>query len=100
MSDTQERPLAVPDTSSSTFQAPTGGFVLEADVPMPAQSGTTSARLYPWHDMQVGQSFFVGYRMKNPRAAIVGAMDSTKFKLEYRRTSENDVDGVRFWRTA
>lgn len=67
-------------------------------------------RLYPWHDMEVGDSFFVAIPVeanalaeRNLRATIYNsgrnmmAQSDLNYSLSVRKVVENDVKGFRAW---
>jgi hypothetical protein len=91
--------ISAPHTGVTTLPGAASAIVLEDNVPMPEESERPQNPVfYPWQKMLVGQSFFVPRRMKNPRATLVRAQQSTGFKLTHRVVTENGVRGVRFWR--
>ena len=69
-------------------------IVIDKDIPIPRRRSQNEQ--YPWHDLQVGDSFFVaGAKLKSLRSS------SSQMK---RKTNHNylvrEVDGgVRVWRT-
>lgn len=94
---------------------------IEDNVPIPdGAPGERTSMAYPWPTMQVGQSFFVPKRMKNPTTLVARAQLSTGFKFSWRRLVErvgdppsppeegqeavpdtrSTVEGVRFWRVS
>jgi hypothetical protein len=88
-----------PRTGLTMLSGASSSIVIEDDVPMPGESERPqNPTVYPWLRMAVGQSFFVPRKMKNPRATLVRAQQSTGFKFAHRVITENSVRGVRFWR--
>lgn len=95
-------------------------FEVQQGIPIPPQAPSAVVNLYPWAEMEVGDSFFVPVEMKNPRALCAKAEERyAGRRYEFRRTRETDPDwapeetepvqdpevpplvrGVRIWRTA
>lgn len=79
-------------------------YPIDKGVPIPpinkAYKGSTNP-VYPWHRMEIGDSFFVG----DARTNIVTRMacqTSARFPMKFtcRTLTENGVRGVRVWRVA
>lgn len=88
-----------PHTGLTTLSGQSSAIVIEDNVPMPGESERPqNPTFYPWPKMGIGQSFFVPRKMKNPRATLVRAQQSTGFSFAHRVITENGVRGVRFWR--
>lgn len=89
------------DTSPSIPQRLDGrgaGIVVEKNIPMPGQGRNC---IYPWRAMEVGDSFFVpGKTAREMSAGKSIAQRLTTFKFTQRSVVENEVKGVRIWRTA
>lgn len=59
--------------------------------------------IYPFAEMKVGQSFFVGESQRNPKSVMTAASAIQKkieSKFVTRTVTENGKAGVRVWRTA
>jgi hypothetical protein len=69
-------------------------ITIDKDIPLPRHKG-----VYPFPEMEVGDSFFT----KKTRRMISGIARYWAKKLDYtfatRDVVENDVEGVRIWRT-
>lgn len=63
-------------------------------IPLPATSGR---RLYPWHELEVGQSFLATGGTKNSVAAGASAFGK---KLGRKFRTSKVQGGIRVWRTA
>lgn len=69
-------------------------FKIEKDIKMPVKNGNL---MYPWDQMQVGDSFLLGLEHKISTASSSAAQYSKRHpevKFSCRKTRE----GVRFWR--
>jgi hypothetical protein len=68
-------------------------------IPDPVKSGRT---IYPWHAMEIGDSFFVSLdTVKTMRAQVTWANRRHAPKnFQCRVVEENGVKGERIWRTA
>jgi hypothetical protein len=104
--DDEEAALPETPEGSEDDDEPAGLYAVSIDdgVPMPPPSPRTGVSVgYPWARLQVGQSFFIPRRMKNPRSATAKAEEKTGFRFEWRRTQEKVAgtvtSGVRMWRT-
>jgi hypothetical protein len=73
-----------------------GGIVIEKNVPIPTKSRGSSL---PFHQMEVGDSFFVIRSATGAKGAIKKAQEALNFKFTYRTVTEQGVKGVRIWRT-
>jgi hypothetical protein len=75
-------------------------FTVEKNVSMPEEILPTNTK-YPWHEMQVGDSFFVPHLKRNTsmnlRTAIRAANKRLTPKVFVFRLVEG---GTRIWRTA
>jgi hypothetical protein len=86
-------------------------MIIDTDVPLPDEakdlfrSKGTRGSIYPFHDMEVGQSVF--YPMNGAAAidrhpAYMAAATIQKRYPDYRFTgrtvTENDIRGIRIWR--
>lgn len=71
---------------------------IEKEVPLPANSGRGRGRLYPFHDMEVGDSFLV----KDKKIAVVcrSIMYFRRKHPEMQFTSRTIGNDVRVWRFA
>ena len=69
---------------------------IEKNVPVPDAVRLKERRKYPWHEMEVGDSFYVPKRSINAisRAAYEASRNGRKFRCR------SVDDGVRVWRLA
>ena len=77
-------------------------IAIDKGVPLPAlKGGKGPVPLYPWREMDVGDSFFVP-EAKTPRITgnAAGVAKRTGFKFSVRAVTENGVKGVRVWRVS
>ena len=78
---------------------------IEANIPVPAEyvDGRHTKRKYPFHDMQVGDSFFVPASVQRSKivrnAAEWHANRYGKRMIVRVETDPTGVDGCRVWRT-
>lgn len=96
-----------PPTNIQPEAKPT--FEVEKGVAPPTDGRTGSAKKYPWHDMEIGDSFFVPFpagTVQKLSAAAHGAIH-TQPKLYGRRyrtatikDEHGNKTGVRVWRVA
>jgi hypothetical protein len=130
VSSTTTQETTAVKTATAAVKTATGGFAIEAGVPMPSISGRgRTGTAYPFDKMEPGHSFFVPNSEDKPNAAkslastvssataryAVPAPDgSTKTnrkgevvpvmvetrKFVVRSVEENGVKGARVWRTA
>jgi hypothetical protein len=130
VSSTTTQEIAAVETAAAAPVTATGGFVVEANVPMPSISGRgRTGTTYPFDKMEPGNSFFVPNDESKPNAAkslastvssataryaVPAADGSTKAnkageqvpvmvetrKFVVRSVEENGVKGARVWRTA
>ena len=100
-------------------------FKIEDSIPVPTISGRgRGGNVYPFDQLEVGQSFFVegektiapstisaataryavpaedGATKTNKKGEVVPVMVKTRIFLGRRKVEENGVKGVRVWRTA
>jgi hypothetical protein len=70
---------------------------IDKNIPIPARNGGRG-RTYPFHNMEVGDSFFTT-RMRQARGAAYqhGNIHCMKF-VSRRQTSKEGKVGVRIWR--
>tara|TARA_R100000306_G_C4352963_1_gene131125 strand:+ start:352 stop:660 length:309 start_codon:yes stop_codon:yes gene_type:complete len=86
-------------------------YGIDRDVPL-AKSQNEGSRVYPWFDMEVGDSFFVPLDtgltgQKNLRASIYnagrnalmvrGMLQKDGYRVVVRKMVENGVVGLRAW---
>lgn len=75
-------------------------FKIEQGVEMPKnQSGRP--KLYPFHEMQTGDSFFIPLNGKTAAGAQRNVLSCAKkqgFLVSTRQVTENGSSGVRVWR--
>ena len=58
-----------------------------------------SCRRYPWKDMEIGDSFFIGGENRNRiNAAIAYANKKFAMKFSSRSRVEEGASGIRVWR--
>ena len=70
VSSTTTQETAAVETAAAAPVTATGGFAIEAGVPMPSISGRgRTGTAYPFDKMEVGQSFFVANSKDKPNAA-------------------------------
>lgn len=76
---------------------------VEQNIPIPKMA--SSRGLFPWHDMQVGDSFFApGYKTGNPSNGLKSFNASAGdeiipgSKWRVRSVVEDGVQGLRVWR--
>lgn len=71
-------------------------FKIEKGIPVPAK-GTGRASMYPWDDMEIGDSFFVKGKKSSALSATTKRIAKTRgFKFTVRQLE----GGVRVWRIA
>ena len=81
-----------PQTSPTPTSTTTSKFPIEKGIPMPKRLGRNK---YPWHAMEIGDSFLVTNLNRNSaHAAARKASESLGRVFKARQTS----DGVRIWR--
>lgn len=71
-------------------------FKIEKGIPLKQR------RSYPFEEMEVGDSFFVGFEEGNPnnvRAAVYSSASSYGSRHNKRFATRIQGDGVRVWRT-
>ncbi|CAB4123339.1 hypothetical protein UFOVP40_21 [uncultured Caudovirales phage] len=130
MTATSTQETAAVETAAAAPVTASGGFAIEAGVPMPSISGRgRTGTTYPFDKMEAGHSFFVPNSEDKPNAAkslastvssataryaVPAADGSTKAnkageqvpvmvetrKFVVRSVEENGVKGARVWRTA
>jgi hypothetical protein len=130
VSSTTTQETAAVETAAAAPVTASGGFAIEAGVPMPGISGRgRTGTAYPFDKMEPGNSFFVPNSEDKPNAAkslastvssatarysVPAADGSTKAnkageqvpvmvetrKFVVRSVTENGVAGARVWRTA
>lgn len=86
-------------------------YEIDRDVPL-AKTQNEGSRVYPWFDMEVGDSFFVpldtgSASQKNLRASIYnsgrnalmgrGMLQKDGYRVVVRKMVENGVVGLRAW---
>ena len=71
-------------------------FKIEKGVPLPVGAGTQGHAVYPFRQMEVGDSFFVPNPKPNTVHSAVGSFK--KRNPEYRFAVRNQDGGVRVWR--
>lgn len=71
---------------------------IDKGIPMP-ESGAGRKRIYPFHELAVGDSFFApNTTHANVNGPAQRARQQTGRKFALRKVTENGVDGVRVWR--
>lgn len=67
---------------------------IEKGIPVPLGAGSSGKTIYPWCEMEVGDSFFV------PGGKAKGAGQANQDYAPKRFASRKEDGGVRFWRIA
>ena len=69
---------------------------IQKNIPIPIRS--KGFHKYPWHEMAVGDSFFIAY----PTRAIFSRKQQKLYKMRItsRNVTENNVKGRRYWMVA
>jgi hypothetical protein len=86
-------------------------ITIDKGVPIPsAGRGSGAPRMYPWHEMEPGDSFFVpgakrDYNDKRPGVdrqfgIAIGKKLIPGSKWATRAVTENGINGVRVWRVS
>ena len=78
-------------------------ITIQKNVPRPNPNQKRGISIYPWKEMQVGDSFFVpspGNGKKNPISggAVGAAARRLRIKLSTRAVRERGKKGIRVWR--
>ena len=83
-------------------------ITIEKNVPLP-QGATSPSNKYPWHSMDVGDSFFyptndMTKRQNAMHSSVnyyraVNHFSRDEFSITTRRRIENGVEGIRVWRS-
>lgn len=66
---------------------------IEKNIPIPTKASAGRKSMFPWEDMQVGDSFFVSEHKSPPSAPSRVRKEGMKF------TSRSVDGGFRVWRT-
>lgn len=72
-----------------------GSVVIEQGIPAPLRTGSGRKRIYPWLEMEIGDSFIVGDG--NPRRMFSIASIASK-RHGMRFACASTTEGVRVWR--
>lgn len=73
---------------------------IDTNIPVPVKSQTHALTKYPWKELKVNESFFIPDKTKimmSPQ--IVNVKRKLNIKLYAENTTENNIKGVRIWRT-
>lgn len=73
-----------------------GSFIIDRDVPIPADDGRGRKSIYPFRDMLVGDSFFAINNVLRRAASLYGKRHNKVFTV--RKVTEDGVIGYRCWR--
>ena len=74
-------------------------FKIDKDVPIPKKRGGPGAQpKYPWHQMEVGDSFFAAAPLKAVLNAAGNWAHRHGVKFSGRAVTEDGVKGARVWR--
>lgn len=79
------------------------GFKIEKGIPAPDRHGGRGNPRFPFHDMEVGDSFLVplGEAPHKVRSVLSNAIAVFHLRNKPKRlTSKTTDDGIRVWRTA
>ena len=68
---------------------------IDKGVPMPADGRTAKNRKYPWHEMEVGDSFLLNSRKPGGNTSTYNTLLAPKHFV-----SRKTAAGSRVWRTA
>ena len=72
---------------------------IDKGVPIPKIDGLGRHHKYPWHDLNVGDSFFVPNATTRRFCSSVNRIQKTLgISMKCRTVTENDIKGVRIWR--
>ena len=76
-------------------------YQIDENIPLPTIARSGRSSIYPWYDMEVGDSFFVsGLTSNRFSSAAASAARRTGHKYTVRTVTEQDEPGVRGWRIA
>ena len=71
---------------------------IDKEIPMP-ESRSTGTSIYPFEDLEIGDSFFVPGKSRAQMDNACGHWRKKKgWKFTVERRTENDVIGARVWR--
>lgn len=72
---------------------------IDNNVPIPANAGRRGkGSMYPFSEMEVGDSFFVSRPQKTMTGSVSSAARKNSAKYTTRSVTENGVSGTRVWR--
>lgn len=70
-------------------------YSIDRGMPVPVAKSEMRLRLYPWDQMEIGDSFFVP--RKETTRAISAAANRKRRYPDFNYTSRSEADGTRFW---
>ena len=72
---------------------------IEKNIPIPP-SGRGRCRIYPYHKMEIGDSFYIPEKKRSAQQSISGsfALFIEKHKPDWKFTCRRWKDGLRVWR--
>jgi hypothetical protein len=77
-------------------------ITIQSDVPVPTQANKPGVSIYPFADMQPGDSFFVEGIQAGSRAAVAArkraCLSKTTLSYASRKVTEDGHVGFRIWR--
>lgn len=72
---------------------------IEKGVPIPVGAGRQGIRKYPWREMEIGDSVFIGCKDgETPEKVLSRLGQSLAFAKPLRFTRRREGDDVRVWR--
>lgn len=75
-------------------------ITIDKGLPVPKRYKSGRPYMYPYEQMEIGDSFFVAKNRNGGGALVNHAKKVTGHTFTLRTVTENGVKGVRIWRTA